>query len=31
MGVALGIGGSAIFYVVFELALGVGLPHGMFF
>jgi hypothetical protein len=27
--VALGIGGSAIFYLVFEIALGVGLPHGV--
>jgi putative tricarboxylic transport membrane protein len=31
MGVVLGIGGSAVFYLIFELALGVGLPHGMFF
>jgi putative tricarboxylic transport membrane protein len=31
MGAALGIGGSVIFYVIFELALGVGLPHGLLF
>jgi putative tricarboxylic transport membrane protein len=31
MGIALGIGGSALFYVIFELALGVGLPHGLLF
>jgi putative tricarboxylic transport membrane protein len=30
-GIALGIGGSALFYVTFELALGVGLPHGLLF
>jgi putative tricarboxylic transport membrane protein len=30
-GLALGIGGSAIFYVIFQLALGVDLPHGLAF
>jgi putative tricarboxylic transport membrane protein len=30
MGLALGVGGSVLFYLIFELALGVGLPHGMF-
>jgi putative tricarboxylic transport membrane protein len=29
-GLALGIGGSILFYLVFELALGVDLPHGLF-
>jgi putative tricarboxylic transport membrane protein len=28
-GLALGIGGSALFYAIFELALGVDLPHGL--
>jgi putative tricarboxylic transport membrane protein len=30
-GLALGIGGSVLFYLVFELALGVELPHGLLF
>jgi putative tricarboxylic transport membrane protein len=31
LGLALGIGGSLLFYLVFELALGVELPHGLLF